>query len=120
MSVRPNIPPEPIELKKAMRGMMGSMGDEEKDWQSLVAWYGNRIPKYLWTQHGWKKELSKKGLRWQDFLGLLSGRTQEIIRWVNDEISWGSLIETIERDLKNSATTRRISTEQKTTTIDEY
>jgi hypothetical protein len=120
MSKKQGIPPEPTEIKEAMKALMGRMTGEAQDWQSLVAWYGNKLPQYLWTGQDWRKKLSKKGWKWQSFLSLLSRHTQEIVRWANGDVSWNRLIEIIEADLNSSTATRELDTRQETITIDEY
>jgi hypothetical protein len=104
-----NIPPEPVEIKNAMKELMEKMTGESWDWQSLAVWAANKLPQYLWTTQGWKRNLSNKGWRWQSFLSLLSKHTHEIIRWATDEISWEDLINVIETDL-NSSTIYKIYT----------
>ena len=104
------IPPEPTDIKDAMKELMEKMIGEPWDWQSLAVWYGNKLPQYLWTRQDWKSELTKKGWRWQSFLSLLSKHTHEIIRWANGEISWREFINVLETDL-NSSIISKIYTE---------
>ena len=94
-------PSEPEDIKKAIKSLMEKMSNESWDWRSLAVWYRNRLPKYLWTEQDWKRDLSKRGWTWQSFLSLLSKHTHEIIRWANNEISWRELIKIIETDLKS-------------------
>ena len=103
--------PEPFEIKNAMKELMKRMMQETWDWQSLAVWYGNKLPQYLWSKQNWKKELTKKGWRWQSFLSLLSRHTHELIRWASNEISWNELLDIIETDL-NSETISKIYTRQ--------
>ncbi len=120
MSKSRNVPPEPTEIKKAMKALIGRMPGEAEKWLSLVAWYGNRLPQYLWTKQGWKNELSKKGYRWQDFLRLLSNHTQDIICWANDQLPWDKLTESIGANLNSSTRTPSPSAGPRNTKIDEY
>ena len=101
------VPPEPVDIKNAMKRLMEEMMGEPWDWQSLAVWYGNKLPQYLWTIQGWKKGLSKIGWSWQSFLSLLSKHTHEMIRWATEEVSWSDLISVIETDL-NSPTISKI------------
>jgi len=43
----------------------------------------------------------REGWTWQSFLKFLSRRTDDIIKWVNDELSWDQLISKIINDLKS-------------------
>ena len=118
MSKTSSTPPEPKEIKEAIRSLMGRMTGEEEDWGPLAVWYGNKIPQYLWTSQSWKNKLSKRGWKWQDFLNLLSRHTQDMIRWVNNQISWDRLVEVIEADLGSSIT--KLDEKQEISTIDKY
>jgi hypothetical protein len=118
MSKTSSTPPEPVEIKEAVRTLMGSMTGGEEDWGTLAVWYGNKIPQYLWTDQGWKRRLSKRGWKWQDFLNLLSRHTQDMIQWANNRMSWEKLVEAIENDLGRSIT--RLDEKQETSTIDRY
>ena len=120
MSEMLSVPNEPVEIKDAMKSLMGRMTGDAQEWESLVAWYGNKLPQYLWTRQDWKKKLSKRGWRWQSFLSLLSRHTKEIVCWVNDEMSWSRLVESIETDIRSSMLAKESETRQETTTIDEY
>ena len=72
-----------------------------EDAENFIAWVGNRLPAYLWTKCNWKSTLMRKGWTWQSFLRFLSRRTDDIIKWVNDELSWDQLIGKIINDLKS-------------------
>ena len=120
MSKKANVPPEPTEIRNAMKALIGRTTGETDKWQSLAAWYGNRLPQYLWTNLGWKKELTQKGWRWQDFLSLLSRHTDDMIRWANGEMPWGRFVESIETDLDNSARTMSLNNRPRNTRINEY
>ncbi len=120
MSERERMPPEPTDIKDMMKSLMKRTGSEGVQGHSLAVWYGNRLPRYLWTNQSWKKALSRRGFRWQDFLSALSEHTQDIIRWANDEIPWSQLVEAIEKEISNSSVAKKIEIRQKTATIDEY
>jgi hypothetical protein len=120
MNKKASVPPEPTEIKNAMKALIGRITGEAGKWQSLVAWYGNRLPQYLWTSLGWKRELTQGGWRWQDFLSLLSRHTKDIVCWANDEMPWSKLVESIETDLDNSAGTMLRITKPRNTKINEY
>ena len=62
-----------------------------------VLWLGNRLPKYVWGY--WGKELRKLGIRWQDFLSLLSELGEEVNAWVSDELSWEEFITSLKARL---------------------
>lgn len=84
-SLKLTIPPEPIILKQ--------QSHEEKtmkswDMDSLVLWFGNRLPSYLWNDGGWSKPLKDEGYNWQSFLKILSLHKREMISWARDAISW--------------------------------
>jgi len=93
MNLNLTIPKEPIAVKKLInlepkRGMSSGI-----NWASLNVWYGNQLPKYLWLE--WKSELKQSGFNWQKFLKILKYRTDQIILWSNNKMSWEELIEEI-------------------------
>ena len=94
-------PPEPMSLKKLMKDLMKRYSGEEWDVKDFIAWVGNKLPAYLWTKYYWKYILSREGWTWQSFLKFLSRRTDEIVKWINDEISWSQLINDIMNDLRS-------------------
>ena len=101
--------PEPIEIKNGMKELMINMmklTSEKWDWQSLAVWGGNKLPRYLWTDQGWKNELTKKGWNWQGFLSMLSKQTHEMIRWANDELEWKDFLKIIKADLVSDIISR--------------
>jgi hypothetical protein len=82
---------EPAELKKQIIKIKATHGSGSRiDWDSVAVWLGNSLPKYLWE--GWKNELGEKGFTWQKFLKLMKYRTEDIILWVNDKISWADFM----------------------------
>ncbi len=91
-------PPEPITLKKQSKEL-----SNEKDWKvdSLVAWFGNRLPSYLWKESGWSKPLKEQGFNWQSFLKILSLHKKDMISWSRDSITWNELLLKIEETLRD-------------------
>jgi len=96
-----SIPPEPLDLKRLMSDLMRKYAGEDWDVEGLVAWVGNKLPAYLWTKCNWKGTLMREGWTWQSFLKFLSRRTDDIIKWINDELSWDQLISKILEDLES-------------------
>lgn len=91
-------PEEPVEIKKQILELRGSLGSNNKiDWK-LAVWYGNRIPQYLWG--AWKEELAKKGFTWQKFLKLLRYRTDDAFLWVAGEMSWRDFMKKVLESLE--------------------
>ena len=80
-----SIPPEPIMLKMQSRQQKGR---REWDMDSIVLWFGNRLPSYLWKDGGWSKPLKIEGYNWQSFLKILSLHKKEMIKWSRNSISW--------------------------------
>jgi len=94
-------PPEPEDIKKEILGLRSRTGSEmDIDWDSLAVWYGNRIPKYLWTECGWKNILSKKGYTWQRFLKLMKYHTTDMVLWVRGWISWEEFVQRLMESVK--------------------
>ena len=87
------VPPEPVEIKEEARSSR-----EGTVWNidSLVLWYGNRLPSYLWNEGGWSEIFKAERCNWQCFLKVLSWHKREIIEWVRDGISWKELINKLE------------------------
>ncbi|MGB9631635.1 MAG: hypothetical protein ACP5KE_02870 [Candidatus Methanodesulfokora sp.] len=79
--------PEPVEIKEEIRRMMGVMDEK------LAVWYGNKLQSYIY------KEV-KGMIDWRSFLELMSKRTQELLRWVREEVKWEDLLRLIEEDLR--------------------
>lgn len=50
--------------------------------------YGNRLPRYLWTEVGWGEELGKRGITLQEFIRLAGRRRRDFVRWAKREIGW--------------------------------
>lgn len=87
------IPNEPTDIKK--------MAQVEKlgvEWNidSLIAWVGNSLPKYLWTTCNWGIVLKKRGYTWQNFLKILSLHHKgNIALWLRGKMAWKDLIESV-------------------------
>jgi hypothetical protein len=90
------IPNEPLEIKKKAQ-----IEKTKVDWNmdSLIAWSGNSLPKYLWTTSNWGTILKKRGYNWQHFLKILSFHKKEIICWLRDDISWEDLVKKIKKTI---------------------
>ncbi len=84
LSVLP-APPEPAEIKEFIKGLMNA-GISPK----YAVWLGNRVAKYLWGY--WGGALKASGLRWPDFLRLLSGFEDDLIAWASGKLSWDEFI----------------------------
>jgi len=95
------VPPEPTNLKKLMNELIRKYAGEGWDVESFVAWVGNKLPAYLWTKCGWKYSLMREGWTWQSFLKFLSRRTDDIVKWINGELTWDQLVGKIISDLKS-------------------
>lgn len=97
------IPEEPRDLKdflKKQRSSISSVNDVDLD--SLIVWYMNRFPSYLWSF--WRDHLVSYGYTWQKFVRVLKYATNDIISWaLYDEINWNELISRITRLLERYA-----------------
>lgn len=93
-----SIPPEPMIFKK-----QSTEQKRKRDWDidSLVLWFGNKLPSYLWGEGGWSKPLKEEGYSWQSFLKILSLHKKEMIRWSRDAISWKEFLITIQNTIKD-------------------
>ena len=91
-------PPEPVVLKKQSKEQKN-----ERGWKmdSLVLWFGNRLPSYLWKEGGWSKPLKDEGFSWQSFLKILSLHKKDMIQWSRDSITWNELLFKIEETIKD-------------------
>jgi len=93
MNLNLSTPREPREVKEKIRFFHQKYKDPGIDWASLNVWYGNQLPKYLW--HEWNNDLKKVGFNWQRFLKILKYRTDQIILWSNDSMSWEAFVKEI-------------------------
>jgi len=79
--------PEPLEIKEEIRRMMAVMDEK------LAVWYGNKLQSYIYRE-------VRGMIDWRSFLELMSGRTEELLRWARGEIEWEDLLRSIVEDLK--------------------
>lgn len=94
-------PPEPIQIKKQILEVKASLGEGGGiDWDSLAVWYGNRIPRYLWSECGWKSVLSGVGFTWQRFLKLMKYHTTDMVLWVGGGISWEEFMQKLRESVE--------------------
>ena len=93
-----SIPPEPIMLKNQSKEKNNA---RNWDMDSLLLWFGNRLPSYLWNDGGWSQPLKDEGYTWQSFLKLLSLHKKEMIHWARDAISWNEFLLKLQDTLKD-------------------
>ena len=93
-----SIPPEPLRLKKQSDDQKKS---REWDIDSIVLWFGNKLPSYLWRDGGWSKPLKAEGYNWQSFLKILSLHKKEMIKWSRDAISWKEFLVKLQETFKD-------------------
>lgn len=91
--------PEPQWLKE--KAKMQRKEDPEWDSDSLVIWYANRLPSYLWTECGWGRALKAEGFWWRGFPEVLSIWKTDFIKWARKQQSWDALIRTLKADFQN-------------------
>lgn len=85
------IPKEPKHVKDWIRAVEnGTKGSPDIKWDSFNVWYGNQLPKYLWSE--WKDILKPRGFTWQKFLKLLRQRTDAVLMWHKGLCTWGEFI----------------------------
>ena len=91
-------PPEPLNLKKQSNEQI-----TEKGWKldSLLIWFGNRLPSYLWKEGGWSKPLKEAGFNWQSYLKILSLHKKDMIQWSRNSITWNELLMKIEETFRD-------------------
>jgi len=92
------IPPEPTMLKKQSKLQKTT---REWDIDSLVMWFGNRLPTYLWNDAGWSKPLKDEGYNWQSFLKILSLHKKDIIYWSHDAITWKDFLQKLQETISS-------------------
>jgi len=93
-----SVPPEPMMLKKQSNGQKKT---KEWDIDSIVLWFGNKLPSYLWRDGGWSKPLKAEGYNWQSFLKILSLHKKEMIKWSKNAISWKEFLLKIQETIKD-------------------
>ena len=93
-----SFPPEPMMLKKQSKDQKKS-----RDWDidSIVLWFGNKLPSYLWRDGGWSKPLKAEGYNWQSFLKILSLHKKEMIKWSRDAISWKEFLAKLQETIRD-------------------
>jgi len=80
------IPLEPKELKRQAQLAYREYSNMDED--SLVLWLKDKgFCSYLYTTCKWKNILNANGLKWQNFLRIISIHKRDLIRWVRDEKS---------------------------------
>ena len=86
-----HLPKEPTEVKNWIRSIeqMSSKTPVAK-WENLNVWYGNQLPKYLWSE--WKGVLKPQGFTWQKFLKLLRQRTDAVLLWYKGDYTWEQFV----------------------------
>ena len=72
---------EPLEIKE-----LANKNPNFKCFIALHPAYG--LPHYLWSPCKWKDF----GIKWKDFLHILSLEKNEIKRWLNNELCWDDLV----------------------------
>jgi len=92
------IPPEPANIKKQYIENKQGFGNK---FDSLIFWFGNKLPSYLWKEGGWSKPLKKEGYNWQSFLKILSLHKKEMIKWSRNKISWKEFLLKIQETIKD-------------------
>lgn len=94
---------EPEVLKKRLKALnmeLRGTGVAGVDWDSLAAWYGNKLPSHLWN--AWKDELRTKGFNWQKFLKLMSYNKKEMVLWATGELSWKDFVKAMRDSINGS------------------
>jgi hypothetical protein len=83
------IPPEPVSLKRQFQAQKREVGLK---FDSLVLWFGNKLPSYLWKEGGWSSKMKEEGYSWQGFLKIISLHKKELIRWSAGSMTWKELL----------------------------
>ena len=87
-------PKEPLQLREFMETLKREHGGDPRiRWDSFIVWSGNQLPKYLWNE--WKGELKANGFMWQSFLKILRQRTDIVLLWFADAITWEAFVEDV-------------------------
>jgi hypothetical protein len=85
------IPEEPKEIKSWMESLGAShFIGPGIEWNPLIVWYGNRLPKYLWDS--WKADLKPRGFTWQKFMKLMRYRTDISVLWYKGALPWRDFV----------------------------
>ncbi len=93
-------PTEPEEIKNMALYMWVEIGrvrlaEIAINPESEDVWHGTQLAEYLWGI--WRKDLSKRGFSERLFHQLMRYRTDDILLWAYDRISWGELLNRITR-----------------------
>ncbi len=91
-------PPEPKALKNQI---INSKKSFEIKIESIAIWLGNKLPRYLWKEAGWGKDLKKEGYSWQSFLKILSLHKKDMIKWSWNSLSWKDFLNRVEETIKD-------------------
>ncbi|HVU06647.1 MAG TPA: hypothetical protein VHE10_02570 [Candidatus Paceibacterota bacterium] len=87
--------PEPKAIKQQMKAVHASLGaDPGVNWESMVVWHMNQMPKYFWDS--WKDKLKAQGFTWAKFMHLLHYRTDNLLMWYRGIMPWSDLVKTVE------------------------
>lgn len=90
-----DVPPEPVELRNSILGLINVFGGEGG--VSSALWVGNRLASYLWRF--WRVRLSGYGITWQEFLRVLKGEGDYALKWVMGRVTWREFIDRLRGDL---------------------
>ena len=91
MDIKLCVRPESAALKAQAKRLRDLLSGPGVEWDPLAAWFGNKIPQYLWTH--WKDELKPAGFTWQALLKLLHCRTDGAVLWLDGALSWEGFVE---------------------------
>ncbi len=91
-------PKEPNDIRAAMKVVKNTLNDSNSfniEYDGFVVWAGtqNRFAAYLWKE--WKPVLSPRGFTWQKFTKLLHYKTDRMIYWYRDMITWKSFVKEV-------------------------
>ena len=89
-------PKEPTEIKdfiKSRKARLAATPDINLD--SFAVWPAsqNKLQVYLWSE--WKSVLSPQGFTWPKFMKLLGRKTNRMVSWYQDMLSWDKLLNEI-------------------------
>ena len=95
------IPPEPAHIRKQILERYSRLRVSSMEDKALAIWFGSPIPSYLWSKSEWGRMLRPYGLTWQMFLEICSLHTQDMIKWVEGNITWDELIKKVKASIRN-------------------
>ena len=102
-----SIPPEPKILKQQFIKQKRNIGLKI---DNLTAWFGNKLPSYLWREGGWSKPLKAMGYNWQSFLKILALHKRDIIKWSWDTLTWRDFLLRLQETIKDPVFKKILST----------